>query len=168
MYFVRRALFQPSLKPCPHGSVHFKIVWLFFVIKLATAMTLRWKCLHLVSTLKLLLHYVKINCTIFFRQFKVCSPKNPRVTKKLFCKPSSASAIFKLPWMPGILILINFKLNNTTEFRCFSIQCSDVSAFKRQHSMFQRKGTRLIPYLSPFFLFPASHCPGSVIFLLVP
>ena len=33
--------------------------------------------------------------------------------------------------------------------------------------MFQRKGTRPIPYLSPFFLHPASHCPGSVIFLLV-
>ena len=33
--------------------------------------------------------------------------------------------------------------------------------------MFQRKGTRPIPYLSPFFLHPASHCPGSVMFLLV-
>ena len=38
-YLVGRILFQPSFKPCPHGSVYFKILWSIFVIKLATIMS---------------------------------------------------------------------------------------------------------------------------------
>ena len=35
-YHVGRAVFQPTFKPFPHGSVHFKIMWSIFVTKLAT------------------------------------------------------------------------------------------------------------------------------------
>ena len=33
-YLVGRTVFQPSFKPCPHGSVQFKILWSIFVTKL--------------------------------------------------------------------------------------------------------------------------------------
>ena len=38
-YLVGRAVFQPSCKRCPNGSVHFKIKWFIFVTKLATVMS---------------------------------------------------------------------------------------------------------------------------------
>ena len=38
-YLVGRAVFQPSIKPCPHCSVHFKILWSILVTKLSKVMS---------------------------------------------------------------------------------------------------------------------------------
>ena len=38
-YLVGKTVFKPSFKPCPHGSVHFKIKWSIFATKVATFMS---------------------------------------------------------------------------------------------------------------------------------
>ena len=109
-------VFQPSFKPCPHGSVHFKKNVVHFCNKTRNGYEFLMKELALRFNAKVHVSLCQYQLYKFVPLIQNWLTLDGESSNIYFCKPSSASAIFKLPCKPGIPSPEVLKINPTAMF----------------------------------------------------